>query len=848
MKKLIFIFFMLLGWMTGSGQDHSNYVFNFRLPGTSGENFNFSALDDSVAVARREGWHVLVLGYYNVSHFTKKEEYAPIIERFENRDSSIIISFFKEGGGFEYDVNVSSPNAGLDEIIGLQIHNYLSQNQTGFDGQSIINNIAKALSFSKKDNNVYTSSDGCSAGRSSSSIINKLMITTEDAFFMAPSGVPIFIPSGSKVDFISCNLRPQYSGTQYESWQIFGKGMLLNFTIGGNLYVGYSVIKNNKLEHHGFGKKVVLNGKTDFIDYTPTRTYTNGGSVYLGYFSNPCGILNLKEFKHINAKVSTLQNKHGGPAVDVTSLYSNFVCGYKLKIDINGSMTKVEDPNFIGTIESEIKCPPDISIPIEQLNSAISGADYFEYEYNGDVVVYFTKSGIYAQYDEPTSAVPIYMKYDDKNNIWQIINVIQGQFIAELNKLMKAAAIGSAKVAIFSATLATTGGTALIIDIAAAGAMYAIDGDEKALGMDLLLAPLGVAGEAVSMVKDAVKVSGALKDLSKFNDVATAAFQGYAKKLKSAKDFVIRTGDGKWLKWNTIKPDLQAELGADYAKFCDDFVEIARKSGKHLDCLQCVAGSGVINDRSGTRGGCNYRILKAWKLLAKHPQISTDISSIQAVAKLREAGIPDADVIKIIDNIAEIGVKCKSCTNGNLNNKLFHEVLEDIEHGVKTYGTEFNKVLADIKKTNDQFGACEGAIYVADMLRKNSSSFPPGATQFEVSVIHGFIDIKVGNIFYELKNVKDLPPKDFGRQFARDLLDAQGGLTNIKWWFNKRKIDTFTAQNKTDMMNALKSHLDGLTEQQRNLIRQNHNLDSNSSQGIMNSVLDNFDTIFFNKQ
>jgi len=216
------------------------------------------------------------------------------------------------------------------------------------------------------------------------------------------------------------------------------------------------------------------------------------------------------------------------------------------------------------------------------------------------------------------------------------------------------------------------------------------------------------------------------------------------------------------------------------------------------------------------------------------------------VAKLRAAGIPDADVIKIIENVPKAGVKCKTCTSGNLNNKLFHEVLEDIEHGVKTYGTEFNKVLADIKKTNDQFGACEGAIYVADMLRKNSSSFPPGATQFEVSTLHGFIDIKVGNIFYELKNVKNLPPTDFGRQFSRDLLDAQGGLTNIKWWFNKRKIDTFTAQNKTDMMNALKSHLETLDDTQRDIIKLKLNLNSNSSQAIINKVTAEFDDIFKN--
>ncbi len=108
MKKLIIIIFMLIGWMSGFCQDHSDYVYNFRLPGTSGSNFDFSPLDDSVAIAKTEGWNVLVMGYYNISHYNSASEYKSIVERFEKKDSSIIISFFKEGSNFDFDQVTSS--------------------------------------------------------------------------------------------------------------------------------------------------------------------------------------------------------------------------------------------------------------------------------------------------------------------------------------------------------------------------------------------------------------------------------------------------------------------------------------------------------------------------------------------------------------------------------------------------------------------------------------------------------------------------------------------------------------------------------------------------------------------
>jgi hypothetical protein len=88
MKKLIFVFLMLASIIYVNAQNHSDYVYNFSLPGTYGSSLNFRPLDDSVAVIKAKGWNLLVMGYYNLSHYNNANEYKAIIEPFELMDSA----------------------------------------------------------------------------------------------------------------------------------------------------------------------------------------------------------------------------------------------------------------------------------------------------------------------------------------------------------------------------------------------------------------------------------------------------------------------------------------------------------------------------------------------------------------------------------------------------------------------------------------------------------------------------------------------------------------------------------------------------------------------------------------
>jgi len=604
MKKLIFVVFLLFSWLIGGAQDHSDYVDNFKLPGTTGENFNFGPLDDSIAVVRAEGWKVLVVGYYNLIHYTEAKEYKAIIERFEALDSTIVISFFKKEGSFDYDIKVSSGDGGIDELIASQIHNYLYTSQTGYDGQLIINKIAESLSFAKRSFLNFGIAEACSIGRSSQSIINGSKITSADAYFISCSGVPILIPAGSKVNFSTCTLAPKSAPDE----SYYQKGGLYSFTINNQLYTPIATFVDG---HYIFGGyKTGLEGES----YPPTSVFQNGGSVYLG-FERECELIQMQEFKHINAIVSIYPNKHGGEFVDVRNLYPNFPEYYKEILNANGGIENVIITKVVSEETILLDCPPQKVVDIIKLNKAINGATYIECLNEGRLVIYNTEIGTIAAYDIIGQAEPNYMMFDNVRWEWKYITVEKGAFVQDLRKLVDGAAEISAKLAIFSAGFVASGGTAVLVDIAAAGAMYAIDGDKEAMAMDLLFAPLGVAVEAVTMYRDASKVADAMKDVSKISDVTSATYKQYKqlKGIKSLSNLMILGKDGKYFKWSDLKDELIAELGERYAKFCDDFIAIAQKSNKHLDLISCDLPSGGRGDGAGSRSGkCNRRLVKAW--------------------------------------------------------------------------------------------------------------------------------------------------------------------------------------------------------------------------------------------
>jgi hypothetical protein len=140
----------------------------------------------------------------------------------------------------------------------------------------------------------------------------------------------------------------------------------------------------------------------------------------------------------------------------------------------------------------------------------------------------------------------------------------------------------------------------------------------------------------------------------------------------------------------------------------------------------------------------------------------------------------------------------------------------------------------------------EGPIYTLDVIRKYGDEFPAGSTKFEVSVTSGRIDVKVGSgadaTLYEMKNVSNIPPDKFGQQFYRDM-EAATSLSNINWWFNRRKIDNFTEQNKLDMLAEIRLKLEDIPDLQP-LFNKYLTNDPQNLNELMNKINASFDSIF----
>jgi hypothetical protein len=187
----------------------------------------------------------------------------------------------------------------------------------------------------------------------------------------------------------------------------------------------------------------------------------------------------------------------------------------------------------------------------------------------------------------------------------------------------------------------------------------------------------------------------------------------------------------------------------------------------------------------------------------------------------------------------------------NLDNKLLHEIINDITFSLEKYGTEsLAKVISDLKK-NGSFA--EGAIFVLDILKKFPDQFPKGKTFFEYNVAHGRIDVFVQEggqrILYEMKNVENILMDNFGSQVFRDL-EAAESLSNINWFFNGRKLvgqQAFSEAQKTEMLGDITAELLTKTVPQMEALYAKFLDPINDPQSLntlINKISLNFDQIF----
>lgn len=131
-------------------------------------------------------------------------------------------------------------------------------------------------------------------------------------------------------------------------------------------------------------------------------------------------------------------------------------------------------------------------------------------------------------------------------------------------------------------------------------------------------------------------------------------------------------------------------------------------------------------------------------------------------------------------------------------------------------------------------------MWVADGVKRYGDDFPP-STVFEFrEVTPGGarrVDVRVENTFYEFKSVDAVPPSGFADQFIKDMnLGDVSSLSQIKWWFDGKKISSLPKQQFLDALEN--STIDQL------IINKLVTSTPKNKQALIDLIDDNFEIIF----
>jgi hypothetical protein len=264
--------------------------------------------------------------------------------------------------------------------------------------------------------------------------------------------------------------------------------------------------------------------------------------------------------------------------------------------------------------------------------------------------------------------------------------------------------------------------------------------------------------------------------------------------------------------------------------------------------------SGNASKISVEKGAEGQYIIKAWETLINNPLIRKDVTTLTSVSKILDNTtianiISKSDIEAVVQKLAEKGVRCRTCASGNPAYKYLDEVLDDLEHGATKFKASYSKVVTDIIKGGN---FSEGAMWVAEGVKKYGNDFPAGTTVFEEVLEGGVrrVDIIVTNgfqgnkdLFFEFKSVYDVPPSGFATQFIKDMdLGEVTDLNQLKWWFDGKKV---TSLPKQQFLDQLETGLQSLNPSQlQSLIDKLAPVNNKSFNGLMNKINTEFTSIF----
>ncbi len=176
--------------------------------------------------------------------------------------------------------------------------------------------------------------------------------------------------------------------------------------------------------------------------------------------------------------------------------------------------------------------------------------------------------------------------------------------------------------------------------------------------------------------------------------------------------------------------------------------------------------------------------VKAWEILYKagYSTMRKNPASLEKLSTLLlNPKLPNA---QITENLIERAI------NGNRMAGPTAAALDDLTVGLNnlinsdTKFINFERFVVDLEKGGS---FSEGAGWMQKYIVKNPSEFAGKTLEFEVGVISGRIDLKIGSNLFEFKSVSSLPPERFVKQIERDLPNVNS-LDQMKWYFDGKKL------------------------------------------------------------
>ncbi len=218
------------------------------------------------------------------------------------------------------------------------------------------------------------------------------------------------------------------------------------------------------------------------------------------------------------------------------------------------------------------------------------------------------------------------------------------------------------------------------------------------------------------------------------------------------------------------------------------------------DLADPAVGPALLDFLSGNAPGITaanrVNRLKAWDILnyAGYASLRKNPISLQKLSDLiSNPNLTNSDLTKTL---------VKRALKGNREAGAGAAALDDLTDGLNslvnsgTNFTNYTRLISDLEKGGT---FAEGAGWIQKYVIGNISEFAGKNLEFEVGVISGRVDLKVGNILYEFKSVGSLPPGSFTSQVARDLQNVTS-FDQMKWYFDGNKLPNGIMQADKDAM------------------------------------------------